>query len=230
MPDPKAHQLFKQIGEGYLAHNFISASSSVIGTGWEVIPGVDALGNIIPYFTNRTYIDLSGWSREDLTTFVRGVDFQHQKRPRSATTGILEVTVLDILTTRRLTDVEISNWQSDGGPSAHDGPGFLESTVDLMQVVYGERTTYVMNSTMAVGLAGSVYVTLGTASFGSGQPIATDKLHWTRTIWVNGSGDNEVLLIGPTNLVIQAITAEEKDLVHLERLRRSYVLQDEADV
>jgi len=228
MAEPKSHQLFKQIGEGYLAHNFISNDSNVMGTGWEVIPGVDVLGNIIPYFTNRTYIDLSGWTREDLTTFIRGVDFQHQKRPRSATTGILEVTVLDILSTRKLTDDEISNWQSDGGGQAHDAPGFAESTVDLMQVIYGERTTYVMNSTMAVGLAGSVYVTLGADTFGSGQPIATDKLHWTRTIWVNGSGDNEVLLIGPTNLVIQAVSAEEKDLVWLERLRRSYVLQDQS--
>jgi len=231
MPEePKSHQLFKQLGEGFLAYNYITDASNVLGTGWEVIPGIDALGNIVPYFTNRTYIDLAGWTREDLTTFIRGVDFQHQNRPRSATTGILEVTVLDILTTRRLTDNEIINWSSDGGPLAHDAPGFKDSTVDLMQVIYGERTTYVMNSTMAVGLGGSVYVTLGADTFGSGQPIATDKLHWTRTIWANGSGDNEVLMIGPTNLVVQAVTAEEKDLVHLERLRRSYVLQDQGDI
>jgi len=228
--EPKSHQLFKQLEEGLFAHNYVSDASTVSGTGWEVILGVDALGNAIPYFTNRTYIDLAGWSKQDLTCFIRGVDIQQQRRPRSSTTGVLEVTIIDLLTTRRLTDEEITNWSSDGGPAAHNAPGFLDSTVDLMQVVYGERTTYVMNSTMAPGLAGAVYVTLGAETFGSGQPIATDKLHWTRTIWMNGSGANEFVIIGASNLVVQAVTAEEKDLVWMERLRRSYVIQDEVDV
>lgn len=232
--EPKARQLFKQMGRCLLAYNYYTTATTIDGVGWEVILGQDALANPIPYLTNRTYIDISGYSREELTTFIRGVDFQHQKRPRSSTEGILEITVLDILSTRRLTDAEIINWQSDAGTSlllgAQDAPGFLDSTVDLQHVVYGERTTYVINSTMAVGLAGSVYVTLGGDTFGSGQPIATDKLHWTRTIWLNGSGDNEIVFIGATNLAIQAITAEEKDLVWMERLRRSYVVQDQGDI
>jgi len=228
--EPKPRQLFKQIDEAFFAYNYTSSAANVAGSGWEVLDGEDALGNTIPYLTNRTYIDLSGFSREELTTFIRGVDFQHQRRPRSTTTGILEITVLDILSTRRLTDAEIINWSSDGGPAAHDAPGFLDSTVDLMEVVYGERTTYVMNSTMAVGLAGSVYVTLGADTFGSGNPIATDKLHWTRTIWLNGSGINEFAIIGASNLVVQAVTAQEKDLVWMERLRRSYVIQDQGDI
>jgi len=31
-------------------------------------------------------------------------------------------------------------------------------------------------------------------------------------------------------LVVQAMTLEEPDLVYIERLRRSYILQDQADV
>jgi hypothetical protein len=218
----KGHQLYKQIGPATVGINFGSATDVTYSSGgWEII------WNTFPYLVNKSYIDLAGWSKEELTTFIQGVDFQHSARPRSGSTGILEVTVVDILSTRVLTDDEITNWGAIAGSNSDDLPGFLDSTVDLMQVIYGERTTYVSNNTMAPGLAGSVYVTLGADTFGSGVPTAMDKLHWTRAIWVNGAGDNETLTIGGTNLVIQAMTDKEKDLVWMERLRRSYVLRGE---
>jgi hypothetical protein len=218
----KGHQLYKQIGPVTAAINFASSTDATYSSG-----GWKTIWNTFPYLTNRTYIDLAGWSKEELTTFIQGVDFQHSARPRSNTTGILEVTVVDLLTTRVLTDNEISNWGAIAGSASDDLPGFLDSTVDLMQVIYGERTTYVSNNTMAPGLAGAVYVTIGGDTFGSGVPTAMDKLHWTRVIWINGSGDSENFTIGGTNLVIQSMTDKEKDLVWMERLRRSYVLQGE---
>jgi len=221
--DVEPHQLYKQLGPAYAVFNFTSQSSGQFSSeGWEI------LWNTFPYLVNRTYIDLAGWSHDELTTFTQGVDFQHSRRPRSTSTGILEVTVVDLLTTRRLTDEELNNWGVVLSPGQSDDlPGFLDSSVDLMQVIYGERTTYVSNNTMAPGLAGSVYVTIGSESFGSGVPSASDKLHWTRVIWANGSGDTESLTIGGTNLIVQAVSAKEKDLVWMERLRRSYVLQGE---
>jgi hypothetical protein len=221
--DVTAHQLYKQIGPANFGLNYSSFTDTLYaGEGWEVI------WNTIPYMVNRQYIDLSGWSREQLTTFTQGVDFQHSRRPRSTSTGILEITVVDILTTRRLTDTEVSNWGVILVPGVSDDiPGFLDSTVDLMEVIYGERTTMVSNNTMAPGLAGTVYVTIGSESFGSGNPTAMNRLHWTRMIWANGSGDSESFTIGGTNLIIQAVTAKEKDLVWIERLRRSYIQQGE---
>jgi len=223
--DVKPHQLYKQLGPGTFVLNFnSSASVQFAGNGWEV------LWNTFPYLVNRTYIDLSAFKREDLTTFTQGVDFQHSRRPRSTSTGILEVTVVDLLTTRRLTDAEINDWGAILTPATTDDlPGFADSTVDLMQVIYGERTTYVSNNTMAPGLAGNVYVTIGSETFGSGNPTAMERMHWTRVIWANGSGDSESLQIGGTNLIVQAATAKEADYIHIERLRRSYVAQDEAN-
>ena len=135
--------------------------------------------------------------------------------------------MVDIISTRELTDLEVSNWGPVLPGTTDDLPGFLDSTVDLMQVIYGERTTMVSNNTMAPGLAGSVYVTIGSESFGSGNPTAMNRLHWTRIIWANGSGETEALTVGGTNLIVQAVTAKEKDLVWIERLRRSYVQQGE---
>jgi hypothetical protein len=221
--EPKAHQLYKQIGPAYFVLNFDSATDvDYSGEGWEVI------WNTFPYMVNRQYIDLSGWSRDQLTTFIQGVDFQHSRRPRSTTIGVLEVTMVDILSTRELTDHELTNWGLVVAPGvSEDLPGFMDSTVDLMQVIYGERTTMVSSNTMAPGLAGSVYVTLGGETFGSGNPTAMNRLHWTRVIWANGAGPTETLSIGGTNLIVTALTVEEKDLVWIERLRRSYVQQGE---
>ena len=224
--DVKPHQLYKQIGPAYVILNYSSSTDTLYaGDGWKV------LWNTFPYIVNRQYIDLQGWSAQQLTTFTQGVDFQHSRRPRSTSTGILEITVVDLLTTRRLTDDEINNWGAVLLPSVSDDlPGFLDSTVDLMEVIYGERTTYVSNNTMAVGLAGSVYVTLGSESFGSGNPTAMNRLHWTRIIWANGSGDSENFTVGGTNLVVQAVSAKEDDLIWIERLRRSYQHHDRAGI
>jgi len=105
-------------------------------------------------------------------------------------------------------------------------PGFIENTTDLMEVIYGERTTFAQNNNI-LGLAGALYVTIDKETFGSGNPTASDKLHWTRVYWLNGFGSTEVIHLPATNMIVQALTVQEKDLVWMERLRRSYVLQGE---
>jgi len=221
--DPKAHQLYKQLGASQVGLNYESGIDSYTKNGWKVI------WNIFPYAVNRTYIDLAGWSKQQLTTFTQGIDIQTALMPRAGTLGILEVTCLDIITTRALTDAEISNWGVAG--IVDDMPGFLDNTTDLMQVIYGERTTFAQNTSI-VGVAGALYVILDRETFGSGNPTAMDKMHWTRVYWMNGSnapGPADVQSIGlpAANLVVQAMTVGEKDLVWMERLRRSYVLQGE---
>ena len=218
--EPKAHQLYKSLGASQVGLNYESSSDSYTKNGWEVI------WDAFPYAVNRTYIDLSGWSEQDLTTFTQGVDIQLSLMPRATTVGIPEITCLDLITTRSLTNAEITGWPIGGLDI--DIPGFLNNTVDLMEVIYGERTTFAQNQSIVV--AGTVYVILDKETFGSGNPTAMDKLHWTRVYWINGSGPNEVLGLPAANLVVQAMTVEEKDLIYMERLRRSYVIQDQGDV
>ena len=213
MPDPKAHQLYKQVG--YSAVGIINASA---GTGtashqWELIH-VDAN---LAYVAYRTYIDLAGWSEQELTTFTQGIDIQKQgipiKTPSATSQTLFEY---DFITTRRLTDAELTNF--------FGLPGFRPSTTDLMEVIYGERMQYAENATIP-----GTYVQISGETFGSGNPTAMDKMHWTRLLILDTPGDGEQLAIYPTNLIVQATTVEEKDLVWMERLRRSYVLQGGAD-
>jgi len=220
MADPKAHQLYKQLSGTSVQYLADTPGTSVTGQ-WSVIRE-DANMLILAH---RTYIDLSGWTRQDLTTFTQGIDIQKQQLPlRSLTAaGMMTCDEFDFITTRRLTDAELDFDVTLGGGESL--PGFSASTVDLMEVIYGERMQYAVNATVQFS-----YVQISGETFGSGNPTAQDKLHWTRLFLIRAPQNLDGFTIYSTNLVVQAMTVEEKDLVWLERLRRSYVLQDEDDV
>jgi len=223
--EPKAHQLYKQIGPvtytsgpafspGEPSTDVLTANTS----SWEVLTDPTGTTRI---FANRQYIDLAGWSVQELTTFVQGIDIQKQQLPIPIPSGgISNVWEFDFITTRKLTDGELTSWGTNSAI-----PGFLPSTCDLMEVIYGERMSYGENGQIPLS-----YIQIGGETFGSGNPTAMDKLHWTRLYIMPSVTPGTVIVITSTNLVVQALTVLEKDLVWMERLRRSYVLQDQADV
>jgi len=216
--EPKAHQLYKQIPYGICTYGDpISpgepTTDSTASSGWEVLPG--PLG-VYHHFVYRTYIDLAGWSREALTTFTQGVDIQKPLIP--VFTGVIpNLFEFDYITTRRITDDELTSIGTNGSV-----PAFGSNTLDLMHMVYGENALYAINAQVA-----GTYVQVGREQFGSGNPVATNRLHWTRHIIVPAVAPDSTLQVYPTNLIVQALTVEEKDLVWIERLRRSYVQQGE---
>ena len=213
MAKPKAHQLYKQLGAGALTVTTASAGTGSVSGQWEIVQ-IDSDTAII---ANRTYIDLAGWSAQDLTTFTQSIDIQKMQIPlKVPSPGSTQLWEYDFITTRKITDAELINI---GGL-----PGFSSSTVDLMEVIYGERMFYAENTAIP-----GTYVQISADTFGSGNPTAMDKLHWTRLIVAGSPVDGDQLAIWPTNLIVQAMTVEEKDLVWMERLRRSYELQGGAD-
>jgi len=219
MPEPKAHQLYKQIGNAGITYGAPASAGSpsndtVIGSGWEVITGPF---NTFRHCVNRTYIDLAGWSKQDLTMFTQGVDVQKSQLPFNV--GLIpNVYVIDYLTTRRITDAELTAIE---GISAAL-PGFAANSLDLMEMIYGERMQLAQNLNVA-----GTFIQISGETFGSGNPTAMSRMHWTRHILVPGAAEGAKLLIFPVNLIVQAMTLEEKDLVWMERLRRSYKQQPE---
>jgi len=223
--EPTAHQLYKQIGSvnytagpafspGEPATDVLTSNTS----SWEVLTDPTGTTRIL---ANRQYIDLSGWSRQELTTFTQGIDIQKQQLPVPIPSGgISNLWEFDFITTRRLTDAELTSWGTNTAL-----PGFLPSTCDLMEVIYGERMSYGENGTIPL-----TYIQLGGETFGSGNPTAMDKLHWTRLYIMPTVVPGTLIIFCSTNLIVSALTVEEKDLVWMERLRRSYVLQDQAGI
>lgn len=212
-------QMFKQIGSGNATFTYslgTISSATVTGEGWEYI---EQTSPEIPNLINRQYIDLAGYNHDDLTVFTQSVDFQHDKFATAYAAGVEQPQVLyvyDILTTRRIRNDELNDL-------TNSTPGFLNSTLDLMECVYGLQTTAFLNSNItSLGAMVPTY----TDSFGSGNPTAGDRLHWTRIIWTTPLAQpqeqNMYLATNDTNLAVAAVTAEEKQLVYIERLRRAY--------
>jgi len=217
--DIRSHQLTKQVALADTRYTFDgsvynNATSTTTG-GWENI-AVDFGGLSIPGIINRTYIDLAGWSRQELTAFFNGFDIQRSFPPLSIT-GVPLVFEYDFITSRKITVAELSTFFEE--------PGFLPSTLDLMQLIYAEKRVWGQNANIP-----GTYIIVDAESSGTGDATAMDKLHWTRLIVYLAGATTANVIASPTNLVVSAVTAKEKDLVWMERLRRSYVLQDQADV
>ncbi len=217
--DTTQRQMFKQIGSGSCLFTYsggIISTATPNGEGWEYI---EQATPEIPNLVNRQYIDLAGYTQKELTLFTQSVDFQHDKFATAHAAALLQPQVLyiyDLLTTRRIKTNELSDL-------VNSTPAFLNSTLDLMECVYGEHTTAFLNSNIA--LLGAMVPTY-TDTFGSGNATASDRLHWTRIIWTVPQAQPQEqsmgLGTGATNLVVAGITGKEKDLVYIERLRRAY--------
>jgi hypothetical protein len=113
-------------------------------------------------------------------------------------------------------------------------PGFLgaPSDLDLKDVIYAQSRTYAENANVP-----GTYITTDNATFGSGNPTAMSRLHWTRLIVFAANGNvisppvtTTNLEIYPSNLVVKAISAKEEDLIWIERVRRSHIHQDREDI
>jgi len=207
--DMQARQLIKQVPQVNATMNFvgedtITINPDVSGSGWEVVDN----GKL--YLVWRGYIDLAGYTQDELTFFTQAVDIQHGAGDLAAA---LHTTHIDLVTTRRLTNAECHLYQGFLNVSAPLGLGYL----DIQEIVYGEWATYVP---YAVG-----FPTLRAISgdnFGTGNPTASDRLHITRIISTEGTGSADGVVLSGTNYVIGGVTGQEKDLVYIERLRRAY--------
>ena len=216
MDDTTPRRLMKQIGPCSLRFDLESADPAIANflftannEGWEQIPQQNlALG--VAVVANRQYVDLSGYAMNDLTTFIQSVDIQKSRDPLGTNQQL--VWVYDFLTTRRITTAELSNF------TAGEIPGYLESTLDLMEMIYGEHQTLAVNANIP-----GTFITTMADTLGSGNATASDRLHWTRVyVMAPQAVGVATLSIYSTNLVSQAITGKEKDLVYIERLRRAY--------
>lgn len=222
MSKPKAHQLYKQAPTCVVNVGISSGTAtSLVGAEWEYLEQIPS-GQTYQAYVYRSYIDLSGWTKQDLTTFTTGIDIQKDRIPLAVIAAPGSCPIIwefDIISTRKIRDNELINLV------VANPPGFHGSTVDLMSVIYGEQVTYAANSNIP-----GTYIKTSAGTWGSGNPTASEKLHWTRiyiTTFSSPEDKSGAFNAFATNLVVQATTMEEKDLVYIERLRRSYELQGE---
>jgi len=208
--DMTARQLIKQVPHVIAALEFVGTDTIVIdaensGEGWQVVDN----GKL--YLVWRGYIDLAGYTQNDLTFFSQAIDIQHGALDLAGPT-VLNTCHIDLITTRRLRDSECHLYAAGFlGPLPTSG-----EALDIQEVVYGEWANYVPYASAYPALR-----QIGGDSFGTGNPTASERLHITRILATEGTG-SEGVVFNATNYLIGGVTAHEKDLVYIERLRRAY--------
>lgn len=179
-----------------------------------------ALENALaPTFVNRSYYDLSGYSLDDLTAFITGVDIQESWGPR----GTAGCFIVDLITTEFVGDGDLMQayiYPTLGVPfPTRDLPGFPESTFDMSQVVFGRTREYVPAGQNTNANLYSV------TNFGTGTATAAQKLYITRIVYIDADAPGEsTIQVPPCDYVSAVIVAKEKDNPYLMRLKRSYEL------
>jgi len=210
--DMTARQLIKQVPAMVtIDMNFTGQTATIVGEGWEVNNEYNMS------FIWRGYVDMAGYTQDELTFFTQAVDIQNAMlaagSPWNGETGVEGCIIQDIVSTRRISYVE----------ALINHVGFLSSTslpipnLDIQEVVYGELRLFTPYST-----DNGIWRVVQADSFGIGNPTAADRLHITRIAFPMFAGDSESLSIPSCNFIIGGVTGHEKDLVYIERLRRAY--------
>ena len=180
------------------------------------------IGNGKPGFYNETYLDLSGYERDDLTTVVRSVRVQDPGvHLFQGTDGVF--CIYDLLTTERMTTADLEVLAENQRNNRQQGPGMAEGPLDRDQIVFGLYRFFSHNTTN-VGLP-QLMLNARTSRFGSGEPSAVQKLWAYRiVIFFDDPGDGQVCTIPACNFVVNAQIIEESEIPYLMRLKRSYEL------
>jgi hypothetical protein len=191
----------------------IGASQTVImggGEGWNHIFVNVGTGLHVVY--NIQTIDLSGYTRQDLTLFPQGVLLQDmQIFPQTATAATLSRAT--IVSTTPINEDDLTNIDAAQGNSWHL-PGSLSSTHNLNNILQGRLQNYLTLTTFG-GLQQSSESNWGTADSTAAEKIwCVDAIMFPDVEGASFASPDQAF-------VLPSIIAPEPELEYMMRLMRS---------
>jgi hypothetical protein len=199
------------------------------GGNWEVYSN----DNAVPFLVHRTYYDITGWSKQQMSAFVAGVGWQESDRwtvndpmPTPTPSGFApELNSWDIISKSEIpnTALDGSTWQLGLGYFGWNAPGMPRSNFNLEEIFAGRSRQWIPNANM-----NNVIHQTNETLWGAGDATAGDRIYLTRIVapWLisnTAEGLETVGIIPPQAVIVPAVIEEEPDLQYIERLRRSYV-------
>ena len=191
----------------------------VYGDGWQIVnPGVAGY----EYLVYRGYFDIGGWSSEQLSAFIQGAGFQQAESVFMSVPADGQGKEWCILSKAYIPDEAFSADHHNPLATTWYAPGMLGSNYDLQEIFTGRYREFSHDAnTPYSGMITSQSV------WGAGDATAGDKIYITIALrgfaFTAGTG---LIVYPPTSVIVPAVLADEKDLVYMERLRRSYVLAE----
>jgi len=233
MPLEGAHILRKSLGKLQLIEsgtNEYSIFNEGSESGWESYTNAAAA----TFFVNRgSFFDLSGYTREELTTFPMNWDIAEDGRvianvlfdPNIGYLSTLKI--WNIISEKPITDDDLDAFGSNY--PFYNAPGFLGSNHELRGIVGAQWREYSWTQGEGTGYVPPNIDSLGARVVNSGtwglcQATTVRHLYITIIIQIQDLTGSAMTSLQYPNTAwsIGVVAGEEKDLVYIERLRRSW--------
>ena len=183
------------------------ANEDIPHSNWEVFTN----GYGIQFAVNRQYYDMQGYVGGDISFFPTTADIQDMS---SWSTTPSPCTTFDTITVKPIDDAVLEKWFD--ATLVYQPPGSSWNNLDLQDIIYANWRVI----DPSTDLNGASVITQS-GSYGLNTPTARDRIYITRVVFIQ-QGDNQVIFVPPCAFVLAGVSGKEKDLVYLERLRRSY--------
>lgn len=192
------------------------------GGGWEIVVNDDGTN----YAVWRGYFDIAGFSKEQLSTFVGGAGWQEADEwfmGPSTSFSRARIKTWDIVSKSKIGDEALDKNGPGTSSTIWHAPGFAGSNYNLEEIFGGRYRHFDFSTTIQAGFNQTAM-----EIWGSGDATAGDKIYITRIVQLTGLAVEglEGLVVPPQDVILPVSLVDEKDLVYMERLRRSYVLAE----
>ena len=193
-------------------------STFISDTGWTMLDLVNAVAPAGQQFAvQRSYWDLEGLSKSDLTTFATNLLVQEEWAPSGSSESAW---IIELVTSERVSNAEILQ-SLDTFSAPHFGTtggqiGFSQSNMDQFQILYGRSRMFTTDSTITPIVPHLQSVN----QFGIGAATAGSKIYITRIAYNNFEGSK--FRVPACNFVLASVIGKEKDLSYMQRLKLSY--------
>lgn len=169
-------------------------------------------------FVYQSQIDIAGWTMEGLTAFFSN-QYLQRDGPYTPAGPMVPTDTLQARDYVIITDVPL---QIDA-TMIH--AGFMDNASDYMTLKFGQAAFYIQSTTTP-----TMMIQGDSWSFGSGQPTASGTLFVTRICipHVLAPTPASAITFPAIRYVAQGIATAEPEFVYLNRLRRSYELQQQS--
>ena len=192
-----------------------SAATPLHGNGWE------ANGSSSIYYEG--YIDLSALQLDDLTLFPLEVGIQDPGFYVESD-GSFEMIVLDLMSQQRLDDSTLTSFMTRTLNQFNNAPGMGGTNVDYHMITMGNLRMMYKSNLVTTSSTLIPFTTIYQSPFGSGAPVAVEKLWCYRFVFYPGRV-GETMEIPASRFILKGMIDKEDRYVYVNRLKNSYELQ-----
>lgn len=163
-------------------------------------------------FTSQ--LDIAGWTKEGLTAFFASMATQRSE-PYTSFMAPVPTDTLSVRDTLIVSDVPIDL------TNVVNQSGFIGTTMDFTSIKYASCQIYTETTTSHQMIQADSF------QFGSGEPTASGTLYFARILQpvMVAPAPAKSVSVPQLRWIAEGVASEEAEYVYLQRLRRSYELQ-----